>query len=77
VQSRRHSALEAVANIAVGYAIALLATAMVLPLFGFEPSVSESAQISLVFTVVSLIRSYLLRRAFNFLQSRNHAASPA
>ena len=55
MQSRSMSWAEAVANTAVGYAVAVVTTAIVLPMFG----------ISAIFTVVSLIRSYVLRRAFN------------
>ena len=65
MQSRMMSAAEAVANVLVGYVISLAATAVVLPAFGYAVTVSDAVGISLVFTVISLARSYLIRRAFN------------
>ena len=65
MQRRRMSAIEAVANVAVGYVVAAVTTALVLPLFGYNVSGADAIGISAVFTVVSLARSYALRRAFN------------
>ena len=64
-QKRLHSALESATNVAVGYAVAMVAQAVVFPLFGFYASTAEHAGIALIFTVVSLVRSYALRRLFN------------
>lgn len=64
-QSRTHSALESVANVAVGYGVAIATQAAVFPLFGLHASASEHLAIGAIFTVVSLVRSYALRLAFN------------
>lgn len=69
-QSRRHSAAESVANVLVGYIIATGSNMIVLPAFGYAVSVADAAGIGLVFTVISLIRSYVLRRVFNWLHLR-------
>ena len=68
-QSRRHSALEAALNVGIGYGVAVVATALILPLFSFRPSISDSMGISAMFTAVSLARSYALRRLFNRWQA--------
>ena len=65
MQSRRMSVAESIANVVVGYGVAVIATAIVLPAFGYNVSASDAFGISAAFTVVSVIRSYLLRRAFN------------
>jgi hypothetical protein len=65
MQTRRMSAIEAAANVAVGYGVAVLATAIVLPAFGYQVTAQHALGISAVFTVVSLARSYALRRVFN------------
>lgn len=65
MQSRGMSAVEAVTNVAVGWGIAMLATWLVLPLFGHPVGVADAAGISAVFTAISLVRSYGLRRLFN------------
>lgn len=64
-QSRKHSVLEAIVNVAIGYMVGLTAQLVVFPLFGVYISVASNAGIGIVFTVVSLVRSYVLRRAFN------------
>jgi hypothetical protein len=65
MQSRRNSALEAVANVLIGYAVAIAAQMAIFPLFGIHVPPSEHLAIGGLFTVVSLVRSYVLRRAFN------------
>ena len=64
-QSRRGSAIESALNIAVGYGLSVAANVTVLPLFGMYPTVAESMVIGLVFTGISLVRSYAIRRIGN------------
>ena len=64
-QSRRGSLIEAVTNTVVGYALAVTTQFAVFPLFGLQVGVIENLGLGLVFTAVSLIRSYLLRRLFD------------
>ena len=71
MQSRWMSLMEATANIAVGYCLAVLTQVLVFPLFGLSVSLGENLGIGAVFTVVSLIRSFALRRAFNALVARS------
>lgn len=65
-QSKRQSLLEAIINVAVGYGIATGATYWILPWFGFNISLSASMLYGAIMTVISIARSYLLRRAFNW-----------
>ena len=71
-QTRLGSWLEAWANIAVGFGVNWLANMIVLPAFGFHVTGSQAFHIGLVFTAISLVRSYLLRRVFNRIH-RLHA----
>jgi hypothetical protein len=64
-QSRTWSAIESVANVAVGYGIAVATQLIVFPLFGLHASLTDNLAIGAIFTVVSLVRSYVLRRVFN------------
>lgn len=64
-QSRRMSLLEAMTNTAVGYAVAVATQYAVFPAFGLRVGVVENLGIGLIFTAVSLARSYALRRLFN------------
>jgi len=63
------SAVEAVANVAIGYLVAVGANFAVLPMFGMRPSLADGFAIGAVFTAVSLVRSYVLRRLFNGIRS--------
>lgn len=69
-QSRRMSAVEAIAGTAIGFAVAVLANVIILPLFGLTPNFGESTAIALVFTAISLLRGYLVRRLFNLVEER-------
>ena len=64
-QSRLMSGVEAVANVAVGYGVAVGTQIVVFPWFGLDPSLSDTLVIGAIFTVVSIVRSYALRRLFN------------
>ncbi len=67
MQSRLMSGVEAVSNVAIGYLVSVAANIVVLPLFGYDVTIADSFAIGLAFTAISLIRSYALRRAFNWL----------
>jgi hypothetical protein len=64
-QSKMHSLIEALVNVAVGYCIAVAAQIVVFPLFGVHISLRQNIEIGIIMTAVSIIRSYTLRRVFN------------
>lgn len=66
-QSRRASLLESAANIAIGYGVAVAAQVVIFPMFGINIPMSDNLLIGGLFTIVSLVRSYCLRRVFNKL----------
>lgn len=63
-QSRRLSAIEAIANVTLGYLLALATQLIVFPMLGVQVGLWDNLQISVAFVAVSLARSYLLRRLF-------------
>lgn len=69
-QSKRHSAFEAVANVAIGYGVSVASNAVILPAFGFAVTLADNLLIGLWFTAISIVRSYALRRLFNRLTHR-------
>lgn len=71
MQSRWMSLMEATTNIVVGYGLAVLTQMLVFPLFGLSVSLGENLSIGAIFTVVSLVRSFALRRIFNRLSVSN------
>lgn len=70
-QSRLHSAIESVANTAVGYGVALASQLLIFPLFDIDIPFTSNLAIGAWFTVISLVRSYVLRRWFNGLKFRS------
>ena len=72
-QSRLMSLVESLANVLVGYGVAVITQVLVFPMFGLAVTIAENLLIGLVFTGVSIIRSYALRRSFEALHVRQTA----
>ena len=70
MQTRKQSAIEAVMNILIGYTVNMLANFAIFPLFGWEISLSDNLLLGAFYTVISLVRSYTLRRVYNKLHSK-------
>jgi hypothetical protein len=64
-QTKLGSLIESLMNIAIGYFVALISQIIIFPLFDIDISLSTNLWIGLWFTVISLIRSYVIRRWFN------------
>lgn len=62
--------VEAIANVAVGYSIAVATQIAVFPLFGLEVRLLDNLAIGAIFTAVSILRSYSLRRLFEAIRLR-------
>lgn len=60
--------VESIANIAIGYCVAVYAQMAIFPLFGINIPTGEHMAIAVLFTLVSLVRSYALRRLFETLR---------
>ena len=65
MQSRKMSLIESITNVIVGYSISVLAQILIFPIFGIAATIKENLLIGLCFTVISIARSYILRRIFN------------
>jgi uncharacterized protein (DUF2062 family) len=63
-QSRRMSLVEAAANVAIGYGIAVATQVMVFPVFGIHIALADDLAIGGIFAAVSLLRGFVLRRVF-------------
>jgi hypothetical protein len=69
MQSRTMSLVEAVANVVVGYGLAVATQTIVFPEFGLHATLNQNLTIGMVFTVVSFARGYALRRVFNRIRT--------
>ena len=69
-QSKRMSMIESLTNVAVGYGVAVSAQILVFPLFGLEVALVDNLAIGAIFTGISIVRSYTLRRVFEEIRVR-------
>lgn len=74
MQTRIGSLAESSANIVVGFSINYVANLLIFPLFGFHISLEANFLMGLIYTAISLVRSYVLRRWFNGLRFGNRQA---
>ncbi|MDZ4341702.1 MAG: hypothetical protein U1E51_04605 [Candidatus Binatia bacterium] len=64
-QTRLGSFIEAWVNVAIGFGINFAGNLLILPLFGFDVRAGQALGIGFLFTLVSVARSYAIRRWFN------------
>lgn len=77
-QTRIGSLIEAVINTVIGFSINYSANMLIFPLFGFHITPGANFALGLIYTVISVARSYCIRRWFNAqLHSMAKAAAAA
>jgi len=64
MQLKRHSLLESITNVLVGYGVALVSQLAIFPIFEIHVTLKDNLWIGIWFTAISLCRSYALRRIF-------------
>jgi hypothetical protein len=64
-QTKLGSFIEVCANICVGFLINFIANIYILPLYGFNITGGQAFSMGLLFTVISVVRGYCIRRWFN------------
>ena len=65
MQSKKDSLIESLTSTTIGWLIGVILNLTVLPLFDYNITVVDSLWVSLIFTAVSVIRGYIIRRWFN------------
>ena len=69
-QSRLMSLAESVANVTVGYGVAVVTQILIFPIFGLHTTLAQNLKIGAAFTVMSIARSFALRRVFEAIRMR-------
>ncbi len=64
-QTRLGSLIEAIINVIIGFSINFGANMLIFPLFGFHITAGANFTLGLIYTVISVARSYCIRRWFN------------
>jgi len=70
-QTRVMSLVESVANVTIGYGIAVVTQILIFPIFGLHTTLVQNLQMGLIFTGVSILRSFILRRLFEAIRIRS------
>lgn len=65
-QTKLGSFIESWVNVLIGFGINFTANLIILPMFGFSTlTVGTNFAIGMIYTVISVVRSYVIRRWFN------------
>jgi hypothetical protein len=75
MQTRLGSFIESWMNIAVGFTINYFANLLIFPLFGMHISLRNNFLMGCIYTAISVVRSYVIRRWFNGLHYFTHPRS--
>lgn len=67
-QSKFMSFVEAVANVVIGYGVAVATQLIVFPWFGLPAHLDDALAVGGVFTLVSVARGFALRRLFEAIR---------
>ena len=65
MQSKKQSFIETLTSVFVWWLIGVILNMLVLPLFDYDVNLTDGVLISIIFTAVSVVRSYVVRRFFN------------
>ena len=70
-QSRAMSLVESIASVVVGYGVAVITQILIFPIFGLHTTLAQNLKMAAIFTVVSISRSFALRRIFEAIRTRS------
>lgn len=71
MQTKKQSFIEALTNTAIGFLVSYASTFIVFPLVGVSTTASTNLMVTIYFTIISVLRSYTLRRIFNKTRNKN------
>ncbi len=64
-QTKLYSFLESCTNVAIGFGVNFAANMFIMPLVGFNITLQQNLLLGTFFTIISIVRSYIVRRCFN------------
>jgi hypothetical protein len=62
------SMVETITNVAIGLIVSFLSQVVIFKYYDIHISLAQNLELTLYFTVVSILRSYALRRFFNSIR---------
>ena len=67
-QTRTMSMVETITNVAIGLIVSFISQLAIFKLYDIHISLAQNLELTLYFTVVSVIRGFALRRFFNSIK---------
>jgi hypothetical protein len=64
-QSKKHSMIESITNTIIGLLTTLIFSPIIYSMIGMEYTYKQLGLATLLFTILSIIRGYIVRRFFN------------
>lgn len=69
-QTKKHSLIESIVNVTVGYSVAVGSQIVIFPIFNVHIPLADNMLIGVWFTAISIVRSYTLRRCFTNMRRK-------
>lgn len=69
-QARKHSLTEQLLSTAIGFVVSFTFTPLIMQLIGVETTFNQNIGVVLLYTLLSVLRGYGVRRLFNTLHTR-------
>ncbi len=70
-QTRLMSLIEVITNVVVGFMVSLISQIYIFAAYGIHFALQDNVMITVYFTVISIARSYVLRRVFEHVRVRS------
>ena len=74
MQSKRLSLIESVVNVVSSFVIGVITQIIVYPFYGMYISIMANISLTLIFSLTSFVRSYIVRRIFNGISEKQNAS---
>lgn len=65
MQTKKQSLIESITNVTVGFLITIISLHIIFPFLGIENHSGKNVLITIFLTILSVLRTYFLRRYFN------------
>ena len=69
-QTKLESLCESILGVLIGFVVSIFIQKLVFPAYGIHLNTTDNLSLAAVFTVASIIRGYIVRRAFNWAAGR-------
>ncbi len=70
-KSQRFSLLEAVISTVIGMVVTFFAQVIFFPIFGIEATIIDIGWVTIIFTVLSILKNFVIRRWFHKIYKKS------